>query len=85
VSTAVNQQLPPAITVEMIPALREGIQAPGTPAEAIRRDSAMSWDPRSCPDADSPMDLARTSGGPFVAWERDPGVTLPRAEALTRC
>ena len=30
--TAVNQQLPPAITVEMIPALREGIQAPGTPA-----------------------------------------------------
>jgi hypothetical protein len=39
--TAVNQRLPPAITVEMIPALREEIRAPGTPAEAIRRDSAI--------------------------------------------
>jgi hypothetical protein len=65
--TAVNEQLPPAITAEMIPALREGIRAPGTPAEAIRRDSAISCDSRSCPDAGSPMYLARTSGGPFVA------------------
>lgn len=65
--TAVNEQLRPAITAEMIPALREGIRAPGTSAEAIRRDIAISCDPRSCPDAGSPMYLARTSGGPFVA------------------